>query len=43
MQMHAAHCRGVSLQRMHTGAAVHVPHLKRAIRAARDDDVAGHL
>lgn len=43
MQMHAAHCRGVSLQRMHTGSAVHVPHLKRTIRAARDDDVAGHL
>jgi len=43
MEMHAANRGCMPLKRVDASATVHVPDFECAIRAARDDDVSGHL
>lgn len=43
MQVHAAHCGCVPIQRVHTFARVCVPHFECAVRRAADDNAVPHL
>lgn len=43
MQVHAAHCGRVPIQRVHTFACVCVPHFECPVRGATDDNAVPHL